>query len=87
MRQIHTFSIFFYTWTTEERKYLNFDGHCVEDNLIGIYGPLIKKFTKSKLIELANEFYKAQKLKEQRTEQSDGLGPLDVGYVICTKKL
>jgi hypothetical protein len=46
-----------YTWTTEERKYLNFDGHCVEDNLVGIYGPLIIKFTKNKIIEIASEFY------------------------------
>ena len=46
-----------YTWTTEERKYLKFDGHCVEDNLIGVYGPLIKKFTKIKIIELATEYY------------------------------
>ena len=51
-----------YNFTTEERKYLKFDGHCVEDNLIGIYGPLIKKFTKPKLIELATEFYKDLKL-------------------------
>ena len=46
-----------YTWTKEERKYLNFDGHCVEDNLVGVYGPLIKKFTKPKLIELASNYY------------------------------
>jgi hypothetical protein len=46
-----------YTWTTEERKYLNFDGHCVEDNLVGIYGSLIKMFTKNKIIEIASEFY------------------------------
>ena len=70
-----------YNFTTEERKYLKFDGHCVEDNLIGIYGPLIKKFTKSKLIELAYEFYKDLKLKEQRTVQCNGLSNLDVGYI------
>jgi hypothetical protein len=29
----------------------------VEDNLIGVYGSLIKKFTKEKLIELAHEYY------------------------------
>lgn len=46
-----------YTFTGEERKFLNFNGHCVEDNLIGVYGSLIKKFTKPKLIELASNFF------------------------------
>ena len=31
-----------YTFTTEERKFLKNEGTCVEDNLIGIYNPLMK---------------------------------------------
>ena len=31
-----------YTFTTEERKFLKNEGTCVEDNLLGIYNPLIK---------------------------------------------
>ena len=34
-----------YTFTTEERKFLKHEGTCVEDNLLGIYNPLIKSFT------------------------------------------
>ena len=47
-----------YNFTTHEKKFLQNNGHCVEDNLIGIYGNLIKKFTLKNIIEIASEFYK-----------------------------
>jgi hypothetical protein len=34
-----------YTFTTEESKFLKNEGTCVEDNLLGIYSPLIKSYT------------------------------------------
>ena len=46
-----------YNFTTEEKKYLKYTDTCVEDNLIGVYGEIIKKFTKNKLVEIASDFY------------------------------
>ena len=46
-----------YNFTSEERKYLKYTDTCVEDNLIGVYGEIIKKFTKEKLVEIASDFY------------------------------
>jgi len=47
-----------YNFTTQEKMFLKNDGYCVEDNLLGIYSPLIKKFTFDKIISIASEFYK-----------------------------
>ena len=52
-----------YIWTKQEAKFLKNDGHCVEDNILGIYRPIIKKLTKEKIITLANEFYDIQNYK------------------------
>ena len=46
-----------YTFTTEERKYLKNEGTCVEDNLLGIYSPLIKSFTLESIRKIASTFY------------------------------
>ena len=54
-----------YIWTKEEIKFLKSDGHCVEDNILGIYSPIIKKLTKEKIITLANEFYDIQNYKNR----------------------
>ena len=45
-----------YTWTKEEQKYLKFDNHCVEDNLIGFCGTLIKNSQKEKKLNLVMNF-------------------------------
>ena len=47
-----------YNFTTQEKQFLKHDGFCVEDNLLGLYGKLIKKFTFDKIISIASEFYK-----------------------------
>jgi hypothetical protein len=47
-----------YNFTTQEQNFLKNDGFCVEDNLIGIYGQLIKKFTLNNIVEIASNFYK-----------------------------
>ena len=39
----------------------------MEDNLIGIYSPLIKKFTLNKIIEIASEFYKLKDIEWERS--------------------
>jgi hypothetical protein len=39
------------------KKFLKDDGHCVEDNLLGIYSSLIKKFTFKNIIDIATQFY------------------------------
>ena len=46
-----------YTFTTEERKFLKNEGTCVEDNLLGIYSPLIKSFTLESIRKIASNFY------------------------------
>ena len=46
-----------YTFTTEERKFLKNEGTCVEDNLLGIYNPLIKSFTLESIRKIASTFY------------------------------
>jgi hypothetical protein len=46
-----------YTFTTEERKFLKHEGTCVEDNLLGIYNPLIKSFTLESIRKIASTFY------------------------------
>ena len=46
-----------YTFTTEERKFLNNEGTCVEDNLLGIYNPLIKSFTLESIRKIESTFY------------------------------
>jgi hypothetical protein len=46
-----------YTFTTEERKFLNNEGTCVEDNLLGISSPLIKSFTLESVRKIASTFY------------------------------
>ena len=51
-----------YNFTTHEKKFLKNDGYCVEDNLIGIYGKLIKKFTLNNIIEIASNFYNNKKI-------------------------
>ena len=46
-----------YTFTTEERNFLKHEGACVEDNLLGIYNPLIKSFTLESIRKIASTFY------------------------------
>ena len=46
-----------YTFTTEERKFLKNEGTCVEDNLLGIYSPIIKSFTLESIRKIASNFY------------------------------
>ena len=46
-----------YNMTKCEKKFLKNDGFCVEDNLLGIYSTLIKKFTFQSIIDLASEFF------------------------------
>ena len=46
-----------YTFTTEERKFFKNEGTCVEDNLLGIYSPLIKSFTLESIRKIASTFY------------------------------
>jgi hypothetical protein len=46
-----------YTFTTEERKFLNNEGTCVEYNLLGIYCPLINSFTLERIRKIASTFY------------------------------
>ena len=45
-----------YTFTTEERRFLKNEGTCVEDNLLGIYNPLIKSFTLESIRKIASTF-------------------------------
>ena len=56
-----------YKFLTCEKKFLNNNGFCVEDNLIGIYGSLIKKFTLNNIIEIATNFYKSKNINWDRT--------------------
>ena len=56
-----------YKFLTCEKKFLNNNGFCVEDNLIGIYGSLIKKFTLNNIIEMATNFYKSKNVQWDRT--------------------
>ena len=46
-----------YTFTTEERKFLKNQDTCVEDNLLGIYNPIIKSFTLESIRKIASTFY------------------------------
>ena len=46
-----------YTFTTEEIKFLKNEGTCVEDNLLGLYNPLIKSFTLESIRKIASNFY------------------------------
>jgi DNA replication protein DnaC len=46
-----------YNFTTHEKEFLKNDGFCVEDNLLGIYSPLIKSFTLKNIIDIASKFY------------------------------
>ena len=56
-----------YNFTTQEKKFLKNDGYCVEDNLLGIYGTLIKKFTFDNLVSIASDFYKKLNITWNRT--------------------
>jgi hypothetical protein len=56
-----------YKFLTCEKKFLTNTGFCVEDNLIGIYSPLIKKFKLNKIIEIASEFYKLKDIEWERS--------------------
>ena len=47
-----------YNFTTQEKEFLKNTGFCVEDNLLGIYSNLIKKFTFDNIVSIATEFYK-----------------------------
>ena len=42
-----------YTFTT----FLKNEGTCVEDNLLGIYSPIIKSFTLESIKKIASTFY------------------------------
>ena len=51
-------SIIEYNFLPEERKFLKNSDTCVEDNLCGIYSPLIKKINVDYIRELGNIYYK-----------------------------
>ena len=51
-------SILPYNFLPEERKFLKDNNTCVEDNLCGIYSPLIKKINVDYIRELGNIYYK-----------------------------
>ena len=55
-----------YNFTTHEKKFINNNGFCVEDNLLGIYSPLIKKFTFKAIVEISSEFYKLKNIEWDR---------------------
>ena len=56
-----------YNFATHEKQFLLNDGFCVEDNLLGIYSPLIKKFTLKSILDIASEFYKNLNISWDRT--------------------
>ena len=56
-----------YKFLTCEKKFLNDTGFCVEDNLLGIYSPLIKKFTLKNIVDIASEFYKLKDIDWERS--------------------
>ena len=56
-----------YNFTTEEKQFLKHNDFCVEDNLISIYGQLIKKFTLKNIVDIATVFYKKLNIIWDRT--------------------
>ena len=49
-----------YHFIPSDDKLLENEGFCVLDQFVGIYGPRIKKLTRSYFVDLCNEFYKVE---------------------------
>ena len=82
LKQLKTYD---YQLVNEEKKHLTsgLDGYCVIDNLVGVYGSLIKGLdTKEKIIQLCKDYYLTYN--KSNFDPKDGISSSCIDH-ICEK--